>query len=96
MSDQDNTKSGGTSGKLAERAVGPAADEFGKAVAPLGERAGKLTVYVGDKLLGMLEASVFGLERVAEWVKAEVSKRLKDVPEEKITEPNPRIAVPAV
>ena len=38
-----------TAGRSVERAIGPAADEFGKAVAPLGERAGKLTRYVGEK-----------------------------------------------
>lgn len=86
----------GQSGKPLERALGPIADEFGKAAAPLGERAGKVTVYVGDKLLGMLEQSVFGLEKVAEWVRTEVSKRLREVPEQNIAEPNPRIAVPAV
>lgn len=91
-----NPKARGQSGKPLARAIGPAADEFGKAVAPLGERAGKLTMYVGGKLLGMLEQSVFGVERVAEWVRTEVSRRLKDVPEDKIAEPNPRIAVPAV
>jgi len=82
--------------KPLDKALGPAADEFGREVAPLGKRAGKLTAYVGDKLLGMLEWSVFGIERVAEWVHVAVSERLKNLPEEKLAEPNPRIAVPAV
>jgi abortive infection alpha-like protein len=83
-------------GRTLDRALGPAADEFGKAVAPLGQRAGKLTEYVGGKLLGMLEHSVYGIASVAEWVRAEVSMRLQNVPEDKIAAPNPRIAVPAV
>lgn len=82
--------------KLKERALGPAADEFGKEIVPLGKKAGQLANRVGDLLLRALEPLVYGLEKSADWIEAEVTKRLKDVPEDKIRSPDPRIAVPAL
>jgi len=76
-------------GKLLERAVGPAADNFGKEIAPLGTDAGKL-------LVSAVRKSVYGLDKVGNWLRDAINSRLKNVPKEKIVEPSPRIAVPAV
>jgi hypothetical protein len=83
-------------GNLRTRAFGEAADAFGKEVVPLGPRAGALARRVGDLLLGLLEGAVFGLEQVGDWLQTEVTKRLESVPNDQITQPDPRIAVPAV
>jgi len=62
----------------------------------LGPRAGALTAKVGSYLLTMMEGTVYGLEQVGSWLRDAVASRLKNVPEEKIVQPDPRIAVPAV
>lgn len=83
-------------GNLRNRAFGNAADAFGKEIVPLGPRAGALTTRVGNHLLTMLEGSVYGLEKVGEWLKNRVSSKLEDVPVEDVVKPSPRIAIPAV
>jgi hypothetical protein len=85
-----------TKGKLVERAFGPAADEFGKELAPLGQETGAVSIKVGRMLLAPVRGLVTGLETVGTWLREAVVERLKDVPEDEIVEPNPRIAVPAV
>jgi abortive infection alpha-like protein len=79
-----------------DKALGPAAENFGQEVAPVGKRAGELTRRISDLLLRALEPAVYGLEKIADWIEKEVQERLKDVPPEKIVPPNPRVAVPAV
>jgi hypothetical protein len=83
-------------GNLKARAFGAAADEFGKEIIPLGPRAGAIALRVGNLLLGMMEGAVYGFEQVGDWLQDAVSKRLQDVPEDQIVQPDPRIAVPAV
>jgi hypothetical protein len=83
-------------GKLGERALGPATDEFGKELAPLGKEVGEVSLKVGRMLLRPIRGLVGGLDRIGKWLGEAITKRLKDTPEAKIVEPNPRIAVPAV
>jgi Abortive infection alpha len=83
-------------GEAAGKALTPAADEFGKEIAPLGKRAGQLTNRVGILLIRALEPLVYGLEKSADWIEEAVTERLKDVPPENVVAPNPRIAVPAM
>ncbi len=82
--------------EAAGKALSPAAEEFGKEIAPLGKKAGQLTSRVGILLIRALEPLVFGLEKSADWIEKAVTERLKDVPPENIVPPNPRIAVPAL
>lgn len=84
------------SGKLSERAFGPLVDNFGKEIAPLGMEAGAIAVTVGRMLLKPLQKMVTGLPAIGNWLQAAIAARLKGVPNEKIVEPNPRIAMPAV
>jgi hypothetical protein len=86
----------GGRGKLRERALGPAADEFGQEIAPVGKEAGVVAVKVGRLLLGMVDGTVYGIEQVGTWLRDAVTKRLAVVSVKRITKPNPRIAVPAV
>jgi hypothetical protein len=82
--------------EAAGKALTPAAEGFGKEIAPLGQRAGQITNRVGALLIRALEPLVYGLEKSADWIEKAVSERLKDVPQDKIVPPNPRIAVPAL
>lgn len=82
--------------KLTDKALGEAAEGFGREVAPLGPKAGALARRIGDLLIRALEPLVFGLERSADWIQKAVSDRLKDVPQENVVAPDPRIAVPSM
>src|SRR5262245_1378866 len=79
-----------------DKAIGEAAEAFGKEIAPLGPNAGALTRRIGDLLIRAMEPLVYGLEKGADWIEKAVSERLKNVPAEDIVAPNPRIAVPAM
>jgi abortive infection alpha-like protein len=92
---EEKPKSGGMQ-RVAEEAFTPAATEYGKELVPLGKEAGALTTRVGLLLLKPLGALVYGLERVWASIEKDVAERLKDVPKDKIVEPQPRIAVPAM
>lgn len=81
---------------LPDKALGDAAEAFGKEIAPLGTKAGALALRIGDLLIRALEPLVYGLEKSADWIQKAVSERLKDVPQENIVAPDPRIAVPAL
>jgi hypothetical protein len=78
------------------KALSSAAEQFGKEIVPLGQRVGQLTNRVGALLIRAREPLVYGLERSGDWIEKAVSERLKDVPDDKIVPPDPRIAVPAM
>jgi Abortive infection alpha len=96
MAKRKKSKPRSDKGTVAQRALGPAADKFGRAVAPLGKEVGEESVKVGRILLSAIKGMVWGLDRIGVWLGAAISARLKDTPKEKIVEPTPRIAVPAV
>src|SRR5215475_2977069 len=75
------------------RAFGEAVDMPSTETAPRESAAARR---VGNLQLGLVEGAVFGLKQVGDWLRAEVAKRLEDVPEDKIIQPDLRIAVPAV
>jgi len=82
--------------QLKGKALGPAAESFGKEIAPLGQKFGALTNRVGDLLVRQLNHVVYGLEKTSAWIENAVAERLRGVPAEDIIEPNPRIAAPAL
>jgi hypothetical protein len=92
------TGSSGAKGlsEAAGKALGPAAEVFGREVVPFGQEAGQLTNRVGLLLIRALAPLVYGLEKSADWIEKAVTERLKDVPKDKVVLPNPRIAVPAL
>lgn len=91
----DEPKGGEKPKNLAQQAFGEASANFGKEIAPLGTEAGAVALEIGRKFLDGVRKSVYGLEQIGVWLQEALAKRLKDVPPEKIVEPNPRIAVPA-
>ena len=82
--------------KLGQQALGPAAKQFGQALAPLGTDAGEVATLVGTRLLGTVRGLVHGYDVVSVWLHEAVTRRLKEVSRDKIAEPNPRVTVPAV
>lgn len=82
--------------KLRDRALGPAADELGKALAPLGSELGSTATLIGTRITGAIKGLVYGYDTVSDWLMRAVTERLKSTPKEKIVEPDPRIAVPAI
>ena len=87
---EDKSKTGGMQ-KVTEEAFTPAAKEFGQEIAPLGKATGSLVNRVGQLLLKPFNGLVYGLERASEYIERAVAERLKDVPKEKIVEPQARI-----
>ena len=81
--------------KVSQRAFGPAADEFGREIAPLGKEVGAVMTLVGQRLISCVRGAVYGIDQIGDWLREAISKRLKETPPENIVEPNPRIAVPA-
>jgi Abortive infection alpha len=86
----------GTGGRLADRAFGKAADDFGKEIAVLGREAGTVAVRTVRLALRALSDVITGAERVYDWMEAALVERLKDVPEEELAPPSARIALPAL
>jgi hypothetical protein len=95
MATKSEGKQAGRKGKIADRALGPAADAFGREVEPLGKEAGAVVLKVGRLLVSGLDGTVYGIGQVANWMRDAVAKRLSQIPPDRIVEPNPRIAVPA-
>jgi hypothetical protein len=95
VAEEEKPNENPTGRTVADKAFGPAAEQFGKELAPVGRELGVVTAKVSRMLISGLSGTVYGLEQVGDWIKAQVSERLRDVPDDKIIEPNPRIAVPA-
>jgi hypothetical protein len=81
---------------VVERAFGPAADQFGEAVEPLGREVGESTVQIVRRLLKAVGAVVWAWDRIAEWIVREVSPKLQAIPRANIAPPDLRIVGPAV
>jgi hypothetical protein len=96
MQDEDSAPPNAGDGKLLGRALGPAADGFGKAIAPLGAEAGAATLKAGRFLISTVGDAVLGMGRAWDWLAEALGSRLKGVPEEKIVSPDARIAIPAM
>jgi hypothetical protein len=81
---------------LAQKALGRAAERFGDEFEDAGTEAGVVAARAAHVILKPLRAAVWGAERISDWLEASVAERLKQIPQEKIVEPNPRIAIPAM
>jgi hypothetical protein len=79
---------------LAKRVLGPAADEFGKAVQPLGQEIGEVAVQAARALLKPLRGLVWGINRIEDDIYRLVARRLAQVPEDQRAEPNAAVAGP--
>jgi len=82
--------------KLRSEAFGPAAEEFGDEIRPLGREIGALTVRTVRALLKPVGAMVWAFEKVEEWISTTVTPKLEKVPEEERIEPKLVIAGPTI
>jgi hypothetical protein len=82
--------------KLLASAIGPAASEFGREIAPAGAELGRFGARAVTALLAPAHGMVWCVERIRDWINKEVGKRLESVPEGDRQVPDPRIAGPAI
>lgn len=93
-SEQDKSKA--KSQGLLGRALGEASDNFGRELAPVGVEAGKVAARATNALLKTASAAIWGYEKIQDWIEGKVAKKLEGIPEEDLTEPDLRIAGPAI
>lgn len=79
---------------IAKDAFGPAAKRFGKELEPLGGEIGEVTVQIVRRAIRGGSSIVWGFDQVKDWLQEAVQKRLNGIPQEKLTESNPRILYP--
>lgn len=100
MPDGDEKQASGATGLL--KAAGELVDKvpiYQDAVQPAAKQVGKSLETVGKAVnaaLTPVEAFVWGVEQIREFVRVSVTSRLKDVAPEDIQEPAANIAVPAI
>jgi hypothetical protein len=91
--------SGNVKGKILEKALGPAAEEFGERIRPVGRDAADVVVTVtktAKVLLAPVRAVVWGADKIEAWLNQDVEDRLKNVPEHRRRQPDLNIAGPTV
>ena len=81
---------------IVDKAFGPAADEFGKAFQPAGKQLGQSLAVLVENSIRRASRTVKGIEEVSVWLKRVLLDILKNVNEDDIVAPNPRVAVPAI
>jgi len=79
---------------LRHKALGPAAEQFGTELAKL--EAGRTAAQIVQHALRAIGAVVYCGSEVCEWLQRRLAEKLKDVPPEQLTSPDPRIAAPAI
>ena len=89
-------KPSGASEKLRIKALGPAAEGFGKEIAPLGPATGRLLKNAGMGVISIIEQFGPRCKQAMDWLNHRVDELLNNVPEEKIVSPDPRIVGPMV
>lgn len=92
----DDDKNQGSSNKLEVKAFGPAADAFGKELAPLGERGGKLLNRIGQVMFDVIEGLPGRCRVAVHWLAIRVEELTKEIPPEKLVDPDPRIIGPII
>jgi hypothetical protein len=61
-----------------------------------GQRTGRTANLVVDTLMNGIDAVVYGARDVFPWLSGRLQEKLKDVPPEKLADPDRRIALPAI
>ena len=81
-------------------AINPPASAFGEAATPggkaIGETFSAVAVLSRDVVVGSIAFLTFGWERIRDFVMEDLPKRLRSVPNERLTLPRPIVAVPAL
>lgn len=78
------------------KAFGPAAEDFGKAIRPLGSEVGTISVRAVRTLLQPLSALVWGFEKIEGWVAEAVAPKVERIPPEHRAEPKLIVAGPTL
>lgn len=94
--DVDKDQSESSADKLKIKAFGPAADAFGKEIAPIGERGGKLLNRITQVMFDVVEGLPGRCRLAVHWLAARVEELTKEVPPEKLVDPDPRIIGPII
>jgi hypothetical protein len=81
---------------LVSQAFGPAAEEFGEEIRPIGTEVGALTVRATRTLLKPVGALVWGFEKVEEWIAKSIAPKIEEIPPEFRVEPALIVAGPAI
>jgi len=83
-------------GRLVERAFGPAADAFGKAIKPVGREVGQVTRLAVRALLRAVAGRVWKYDQIRGWIENTVGPKVERIPEQHRAEPSPTVAGPAI
>jgi len=94
--EKDSSQSSQNKSTVSDRAFGQAADNFGNEFKDVGQDAGALAKRAASVFLKVGGGVVWSMELVVDWFEQTVSERLQNVPHDQITEPSPRIMVPAM
>ncbi len=82
--------------RVVENALGPASKKFGTEIVPTGKEAGQVANRLAHELLRTVSGMVWGYKQIQDWIEAKVASKLEGIPEEELTEPDPRVAGPAI
>jgi hypothetical protein len=88
--------SGSAKQQLMSKALGPATEEFGEEIRPIGKEVGTLTVRAARALLKPVGALVWGFEKVEEWIAASIAPKIDNIPPENRVEPQLIVAGPTI
>lgn len=81
---------------VVNKALVPAATEFGKKIVPAGKELGSFVNKIVVNALHPIELMIWGYDNIKKWLTNDLTCRLKDIPAEKIKSPDPRVAVPII
>jgi Abortive infection alpha len=81
---------------LVSKALGPAAEDFGNEIRPIGKEVGALTLRATRALLKPVGGLVWGFEKVEEWITASVAPKIEKIPPECRIEPRLIVAGPVI
>lgn len=78
------------------KALGPAAQEFGKELAPAGKALGEVIARTTMLALSPVKGVIWGAESIKSWIEEKVAPKIAHLPSNSISEPSLRIAGPTI
>jgi len=82
--------------KLISQAFGPAAEEFGQEIRPIGTEVGALAVRATRALLKPVGGLIWGFEKVEDWLAESIAPKIEKIPPKFRIEPSLIIAGPTI
>ena len=83
-------------GRVLSKAFGPAAEEFGEELRPVGREVGAVAVRATRALLKPVGGLVWGFEKVEEWIAESIAPKVAGIPPQHRVEPKLVVAGPAL